>query len=1626
MNTILRKPFNSWSCSALLLLIFTHLFGASVRAQTGPGTFGDWNVNGGGNWSDPANWTGLLGGTAYPGLAGSEAVVVQGITADRTITLDVDATVGTLRWGDNNATHDFFLVGSQTLTFDNGGAGALFDHNSQTTGLNPSPGDRIEVSVQLNDDLIIDSNRNLEFRGQWTGTGAETLTLQNSNPTGIKNDARYLWQTVNGGGLTGIDTLNIINGEARFDGTINVPDSQLIGANTINLGNGILQTDSDVFPRLYLVNTETTQTAELNVNGGWIVSDLGGSDITIWSGPINFTGAADTNIFDVNDAGGANGDQHAISGVIGGTGGFSKVNAGTLRLEANNTIQGDIYIQRNGVGGTNIDSTASRGGIRLTEAGGALSGASSVVISRDGSFYLNNATDVNNNRVGDSTDLLLRGEGRMRLIGNASLAVSETMGDLRIDTGSGKVNFDLDDATPQSTTLTFSSFTRDPGSIAQFLVLDNVPGAFGSPLSGVAQLFIADAGATAEHFGGGGLNGTTNKTIVKGVFGGVNNLANHFMTFDETNTTELRPLVWDGTPVGSEYFLSRESLTTPHQFTRAELGSNDQNVLINFNVDSTDGQIGTGLGGGYGWYGNAPVAILENVAMNSLRFGTNTTTTGDNTNEIGSALVLAPGARLYLGDATDADVGATNGSGMILFGRDITGSTPGSSQFIAGGYLDFGTREAIIVNESGNNAHIRSNITGTGGLTKAGANNVYLDNSNSYSGVTNIAEGLLLARDQHALGNSDLVRIEGSGRLYLELGTNVLDKANGGSAPALYVGTLSVSTNHLFSNGQNNTWGGDVIVDNVDNLGNMLFDTRIGVNARDTMNINGNIYGNELGAPDYGILPNPINTSIVLNDARYVTTNGSNAAGGVINLNGQFRDNFNGPIDEPVTAANENQLLRFFIRGSNELVVNARQQWAAAGQIRVEQGIFRYEGDGNFYTDETATNLSAANGQSGLRLSGNINTANSAFVLTKPGQVLNISRIDIGGDGTNNWNSLGNSMIAGTNSTGTVTFGDGTDRIVYNGSNSANAFRRDFTAYQAEGGTMELNFRLDDTDNDALSSFTKIGRGVVNYNGQNGTANGDVEILYMSGGLLRLTNYGAAQARRFDSGAKIVLAGGGIEMDTVGAIANETAQYTSAAISTWTGPSEVLETLVSAGGTDVIVTAGAFDGTMNIGSATVPLTRNKGGTVNFVENVTGAGASSITLQGNAGAIQADDTAYAWATYGDSYTYNAGAATYTLNALDFAATTNADGSIGAFAGPTRENNDAVSAWVVPGNDLSEDAAGFDGSAIGAALPVNTIHFDFDGTGSIDATNGLEVTSGGVMVSSGVLTGAKSIVNGTLNAGIDTDLIIHQYGGADMTIGSVIQDHASSTVGNALVKTGSGNLVLTGTNTYTGGTYLNGGQLTIDNNLNLGATPGAPDPDNLYGNGGTLRVLSDVELDANRGMTLGGNGVEVSVGPGSTMTFNGVIASEANLVPGYGVNPAVGRLDKTGLGTLTITQEDNSYNGLTDVKEGTLRLLTAIDPAQNAVLDAFGSTFSYLDGTVVRSGATLALHPTTAAAGSNRTYTINEWFTFEGGSTLDVAPDNGSAPFHDFNLNLRGVPALPKLSKVRTPRRLRLKS
>jgi len=224
----------------------------------------------------------------------------------------------------------------------------------------------------------------------------------------------------------------------------------------------------------------------------------------------------------------------------------------------------------------------------------------------------------------------------------------------------------------------------------------------------------------------------------------------------------------------------------------------------------------------------------------------------------------------------------------------------------------------------------------------------------------------------------------------------------------------------------------------------------------------------------------------------------------------------------------------------------------------------------------------------------------------------------------------------------------------------------------------------------------------------------------------------------------------------------------------------------------------------------------------------------------------------------------------------------------------------------------------------------------------------------------------------------ELIIHNY--AD-PLGSLAI--SAGITGNVdLTFSGTGRTVLTGTNTFNGVTRINGGTVQIDDASRLGSTVS-----NLELRGGTLFTTASMTI-TNRTIVLGGEGGTFQVAAGTT-NFIANVLSESNYLNSTRLNNGVGDLVKTGGGVLNLGTTTNSLNnltagynmiqGLTDVREGTLRIVSA-----NSY--ALGSSKSFFDGTIVRSGATLALGSNSFGYASN--YALQEWLMFEQGSTFRV--------------------------------------
>ncbi len=222
---------------------------------------------------------------------------------------------------------------------------------------------------------------------------------------------------------------------------------------------------------------------------------------------------------------------------------------------------------------------------------------------------------------------------------------------------------------------------------------------------------------------------------------------------------------------------------------------------------------------------------------------------------------------------------------------------------------------------------------------------------------------------------------------------------------------------------------------------------------------------------------------------------------------------------------------------------------------------------------------------------------------------------------------------------------------------------------------------------------------------------------------------------------------------------------------------------------------------------------------------------------------------------------------------------------------------------------------------------------------------------------------------------------------------------------IVKSGSDELIVTGDNNYSGGTTISGGTLTADHADSLGSGDidnsgvlkvGEGELENTLSGSGSLVKTGTGELTLSGDNDYSGGTTII----GGTLTADhadslgtGAVANSGVLQVGEGelenTLSGSGSLVKTGTGELTLGG-DNSYSGATTITDGTLIAANVnalgsgnIDNSGTLILDANGAF--ELANVTTHSGATTAL-----AAGS--TLDAGQ-FTQEDGSTLSI--DLGAA-------------------------------
>lgn len=449
-----------------------------------------------------------------------------------------------------------------------------------------------------------------------------------------------------------------------------------------------------------------------------------------------------------------------------------------------------------------------------------------------------------------------------------------------------------------------------------------------------------------------------------------------------------------------------------------------------------------------------------------------------------------------------------------------------------------------------------------------------------------------------------------------------------------------------------------------------------------------------------------------------------------------------------------------------------------------------------------------------------------------------------------------------------------------------------------------------------VTSITSTGIGVL----VNSQAVGGLAAITIDGGTITSTGASSSAVSGVGggSGANVVVTlNGGQIVNTSGGsgIVTQTAGLNG------TGNATIVINggTVQASGTGV---GSAISGGNHTGTARVAM--NGGSVLSIGSN---ALVASTTGRGQAQVQMSGGSATALGANGDGVFASSRTGTYNV---DMTGGTVVGGSL---------NGAAIHTSAAAGGILNIGAGAIvNGGASGVAIR--------DGDANRDGID--EIGGNATITTAGTLTGAVLLGGGTdtlniaggsiagnltgdgadaLNLNLGTDSFTHGAAFAISGMNSITMNSGTaqldSTVAGNTLNVNGGALMLTAANSYTGGTFLNGGMLSVSRDANLGAAAGA-----LNFNGGTLR--NTAAFTSARTVTLGAGGGTFQTD--ADFTLSGAITG-------------TGGLTKTGAATLLLNGT-NIYQGVTTVVAGTLKAGAA-------------NTLSPASSVVVQSGATLDL-------------------------------------------------------------------
>ena len=266
-----------------------------------------------------------------------------------------------------------------------------------------------------------------------------------------------------------------------------------------------------------------------------------------------------------------------------------------------------------------------------------------------------------------------------------------------------------------------------------------------------------------------------------------------------------------------------------------------------------------------------------------------------------------------------------------------------------------------------------------------------------------------------------------------------------------------------------------------------------------------------------------------------------------------------------------------------------------------------------------------------------------------------------------------------------------------------------------------------------------------------------------------------------------------------------------------------------------------------------------------------------------------------------------------NGLDFVGVGATADNATILAGPTfttsfRGTSTAGTATITSNGGTTEF---FDTSTAGSATITTGLGSStFFSDTSTGGQARLITNAGGIVDISGLTSGAMTVgsIEGTGN---------YFLGGNALTVGSsnlpsvevagtILDGGRDNGTGASLIKVGTGMLILSGVNTYSGGTTVAGGVLRVADDRNLGATLGG-----ITLQGGEL-LTTEGTFSSTRLVTLSTAGPPntLAAAPGTTANYSGAVGGSGGLQVGDGTNT----------GIVVLSSGANAYLGGTTILGG----------------------------------------------------------------------------------------------------------